>query len=175
MLETKRLILRDWKDSDRAPYAALNADPKVMKYMPGVLSEQETDELIARIRQSFEENGYGRFAVTLKDSGEFIGSIGLMKTNFDAPFTPAVEIGWRIAHPYWNKGYATEGALAVVMNAFEELDIPEIIAFAPKENAASQRVMDKLGMAYERGGNFMHPGLPPDHKLALHVLYRLKR
>jgi RimJ/RimL family protein N-acetyltransferase len=175
MLETKRLILRAWKDSDRAPYAALNADPKVMKYMPGILSAQETDELISRIRTDFDLNGLAPYAVELKATGEFIGSLGLAKTNFDAPFTPAVEIGWRLAYPYWNQGYTTEGALRVIMHAFEELDIPEIVSFTTKDNAASQRVMDKLGMTYERGGNFMHPGLPPDHKLALHVLYRLKR
>lgn len=175
MIKTKRLILRRWEDVDRAPHAAMNADPTVMKYFPAALSEAESNARIDRLEESFQKNGYGQFAVVLKDTGEFIGSLGLAQVPANLPFAPGVEIGWRIAHPYWNKGYATEGALGVVMHAFEELDIPEIVSFAAKENAASQRVMDKVGMLYDPQGRFMHPDLPADHKLAPHVLYRLKR
>ncbi|MCB1135089.1 MAG: GNAT family N-acetyltransferase [Chlamydiia bacterium] len=174
MLVTERLILRQWEDADREPWAALNADPEVREYFPFVLSRKESDESLDLFRRMIEEQGWGFWAAATKDTGQFIGLIGIAQVNFDAPFTPATEIGWRLAKQHWGKGYATEGARAALDYAFSELHLAEVVAFTAEGNAKSRRVMERLGMTHNACDDFMHPKLPEGHPLQKHVLYRIR-
>ena len=175
ILETKRLVLREWEDKDIPPFVAMNQDPEVMKFFPSISSHQETLNLVTRMRKQFNEHGFTGFAVELKTTEEFIGFVGLMIPNFEAHFTPCVEIGWRIAKPYWNQGYATEAARAVLRAAFEKYNLEEIVSFTAAANKPSIRVMEKIGLRRDPKDDFFHPKLPKDHPLAKHVLYRLNK
>jgi RimJ/RimL family protein N-acetyltransferase len=173
-VRTERLILRRWRESDREPFARMNADPKVMEFFPATLSREESDELADRIEAHFVEHGFGGFAAELKETGEFIGFIGLAVPRFEAAFTPCVEIGWRIAAKHWGQGLATEGARAVVEFAFAELGLREIVSFTTVENMRSRRVMERLGMTHDAEDDFDHPLVPEGHAMRRHVLYRLR-
>jgi ribosomal-protein-alanine N-acetyltransferase len=172
-LTTPRLTLRRWRPSDRDPFRALNADPRVMEHFPAPLTPEESDALITRIERHFETHGFGVFATELTRTGTFIGYIGLNIPPFEAPFMPAVEIGWRLSSDHWNQGLATEGARAVVRYAFETLKLPGLISFTVPVNLRSRRVMEKLGMVHHPSGDFDHPNLPDGHSLRRHVLYRI--
>ena len=174
MLETERLLLRRWKDSDREPFAAMNANLRVMEFFPGCLTREESDQFVDRMESDFENIGFGLFAVELKETGAFIGFIGLHRASFQAHFTPCVEIGWRIDEPYWNKGLATEGSRAVIEYAFKRLRFDSLVSFTVPENMTSRRLMEKLGMTHDPAEDFDHPRLPEGHRLRRHVLYRLK-
>ena len=174
MLETERLLLRRWKESDREPFAAINADPRVMEFFPGTLTREESDALIDNIESHFVNHGFGLFAAELKAEQKLIGFIGLHVAGFQAHFTPCVEIGWRIGKEYWGKGLATEGSQAVVRWAFDRLTLDSLVSFTVPENVASRRLMEKLGMTHDPADDFDHPKLPPGHRLRKHVLYRLK-
>ena len=173
MFETKRLILREWKDTDIAPFAAMNQDPKVMEFFPATLSLDETKNLIERIRQHFKTHGFGLFAVELKATGEFIGFVGLMIPTFEAHFTPCVEIGWRIASAHWKQGYATEAAKMVLHLALEKYGLKEVVSFTAAVNLPSIAVMKKIGLQHNPQDDFDHPRLDKAHSLSRHVLYRL--
>jgi RimJ/RimL family protein N-acetyltransferase len=172
-LTTDRLILRRWRASDRKPFQALNADPRVMEFFPALLTPEESDEGINRVERHFDRHGFGLYAAELIETGAFIGFIGLNVPSFEAPFMPAVEIGWRLACDYWGQGLATEGARAVVHYAFEELRLPSLVSFTTTANLRSRRVMEKIGMVHDAAGDFDHPRLAPGHPLRRHVLYRL--
>jgi RimJ/RimL family protein N-acetyltransferase len=174
-LTTDRLCLRPWRDSDREPFQALNADPRVMEFMPGLLTPQASGDLIARIEQHFDHHGFGLFAAELIEDKSFIGYIGLYTPSFDAPFMPAVEIAWRLAFDYWGQGLATEGARAVAHYAFHTLALPSLVSFTVPQNQRSRRVMAKLDMAHDPMDDFDHPSLSEGHPLRRHVLYRLQR
>jgi RimJ/RimL family protein N-acetyltransferase len=174
-IETPRLRLRDWTDADALPFAALNGDPRVMEFFRGVLARQESDGLMAWIRAGLARDGYGMYAAEEKATGAFIGFIGVTPIDFEAHFTPAIEIGWRLNRESWGNGYATEGARAVVAHAFNKLHLAELVAITAEWNARSRRVMEKIGMRYDPAGDFLHPRIAPDHKLARHVLYRIDR
>ncbi|HTW23143.1 MAG TPA: GNAT family N-acetyltransferase [Candidatus Baltobacteraceae bacterium] len=175
MLETHRLLLRRWRDSDRQPFAALNADPLVMRFFPATLSRPESDRAVDRIEAHFEARGFGLFAAELRQTGAFIGFIGLWTPDFEASFTPCVEIGWRLAAAYWNQGLATEGAKAVLTHGFDSLGLREIVSFTTVANAPSRRVMEKIGMTHSPDDDFAHPKLPEGHPQRPHVLYRIRR
>jgi len=170
---TARLILRRWRDSDREPFQALNADPRVMEFFPATLTAAETDEGIARVARHFERHGFGLYAAELIETGKFIGFIGLNIPGFEAPFMPAVEIGWRLGYSYWGSGLATEGAGAVARHAFDTLRLPGLVSFTTAANMRSRRVMEKIGMVRDAAADFDHPDLPVGHPLRPHVLYRL--
>jgi RimJ/RimL family protein N-acetyltransferase len=170
---SSRLILRRWRDADREPFQALNADPRVMEFMPALLTLQESDDLIARIEKHFDQHGFGAFAAELSETREFIGFIGLNIPSLEAPFMPAVEIGWRLAYDYWGRGLATEGLRAVAQYAFETLQIPSLVSFNVPANFRSRRVMENIGMVHNAADDFDHPHLPIGHPLRRHVLYRL--
>lgn len=172
-LTTDRLLLREWRETDRLPFQALNADPRVMEHFPALLTPEETDAGIARVQAHFDRNGFGLFAAELRESGEFIGFIGPSIPAFDAPFMPAVEIGWRLAFDFWGRGLATEGASAVVQYAFQTLKLPSLVSFTVPANQRSRHVMEKLGMVHDPSGDFDHPSIPPGHPMRRHVLYRL--
>jgi RimJ/RimL family protein N-acetyltransferase len=172
-LTTARLVLRRWRDQDRIPFQRINADPRVMEFFPEVLTAKETDEGIARVEQHFDRHGFGLYAAELIETETFIGFIGLNVPNFEAPFMPAVEIGWRLAYDYWGQGLAAEGARAAARRAFEGLRLPGLVSFTSTANLRSRRVMEKIGMIHDPTGDFDHPGLAEGQPLRRHVLYRL--
>jgi RimJ/RimL family protein N-acetyltransferase len=172
LIRTTRLVLREWRDADLEPFAALNADPRVREYFPSVLDRAESDASVARIRAHFAEHGFGFWAIEVPGVADFVGMCGLAHAHFDAPFTPCVEIGWRVAHEHWGQGYATEAARGALDYGFRTLQLPEIVAFAVVTNTKSRRVMEKIGMTYDPADDFDHPALPAGHPLRRHVLYR---
>jgi RimJ/RimL family protein N-acetyltransferase len=172
-LGTDRLLLRRWQLSDRKPFAAMNRDPQVMQYFPALLTPIESNRMVDRVEAHFEQHGFGLWAAELRCNREFIGFIGLSLPNFDAPFMPAIEIGWRLAAAHWGRGLATEGARAVVCHAFAFLKIPALVSFTVPDNLRSLRVMEKIGMTRNPADDFDHPKLPAEHPLRRHVLYRL--
>ena len=174
-LTTPRLRLRAWTERDLAPFAALNADPRVMEFFPAPLSGAESDALVAHIREHFARYGYGFWAVQAPGVADFIGFVGLAVPTFQARFTPCVEIAWRLAYDYWGRGYSSEAAVAVAEFAFTSLRLDEIVAFTVPDNLRSRRVMGRLGMRRSPEDDFEHPALPEGHPLRAHVLYRLSR
>jgi RimJ/RimL family protein N-acetyltransferase len=179
VLKTKRLILREWSPSDREPFAQLNADSRVMEFLGGILTREESDLLADRIEAHFLQHGFSLCAAELCDgpgkNRGFIGFIGLAVPSFEAAFTPCVEIGWRLSADCWGRGLATEGAAEIVRFAFEELRLLSLVSFTAIGNARSRRVMEKLGMARDSAEDFDHPNLAEGHSLRRHVLYRLQR
>jgi ribosomal-protein-alanine N-acetyltransferase len=174
-LRTPRLILRRWRDTDREPFAALNADVGVMEHFPAPLHRKESDDFVDRIEAGFDARGWGLWAVEVPGTVTFIGFIGLNPATFDAPFTPAVEVGWRLAREHWGHGYATEGARAALAFGFEDLALDEIVSFTSHGNTRSRRVMERLGMQHDPADDFDNPNLPAGDALRAHVLYRLDR
>ena len=156
-LETARLRLRPWRDSDIAPFVELGRDPEVMRYFPTLLTPEASTEGVERIRRHFEAVGWGLFAVEVKGGAEFAGFCGLQHVPFDTAFTPAVEIGWRLARTAWGHGYATEAARACLDFARDTLRLPEVVAMVVPDNARSIAVMQRLGMTYVEGADFDHP------------------
>jgi len=175
IIETNRLILRTWKNSDLKPMLSINQDPKVMEYFPGLQDLETTKNLILKINSHFKKHGYTLYATEIKNSGEFIGFIGLFTPGFESHFTPATEIGWRLSSKHWGQGFATEGAKAALDYAFRELKILEIVSFTSVDNTKSIRVMQKIGLQHTIDDNFDHPKLEEDSPLKQHVLYRLSR
>lgn len=174
-LTTERLLLRPWRHDDLVSFAALNADAEVMRHFPACMSREDSDLLAARILKHFDEHGFGQWIVERREDGAFIGVLGLQRVSFEAPFTPAVEIGWRFNTAYWRQGYALEAARAALAFAFEQLRLEEVVAFTVPANLPSQGLMQRLGMQRDEAGDFEHPRLPQGHPLRLHVLYRIPR
>lgn len=172
-ITTERLFLRRWQESDRQPFRRLNADPRVMEYMPGLLKPEASDRLLDRIERHFQLHGFGLFAVELRQDQTFVGFLGLAVPAFDAPFMPAVEIGWRLAAEHWGKGLATEGAREVLRYGFEVAGLTSVVSFTVPTNARSRRVMERIGMTHDPSADFDHPSLPEGHALRRHVVYRL--
>ncbi len=173
-METNRLIMRKLAQEDLDRFCLMSADGEVMKYFPGTLSRAESIELFNKLNKRFDSRGWGIWALELKSTGEFIGFTGLNEPHDDLPFTPCVEIVWRLLKEYWHLGYATEAANKALEFAFDELDLNEIIAFTTLSNKKSQSVMHKIGMK-NSGKNFNHPSLPKNSKLRYHVLYKLNK
>jgi RimJ/RimL family protein N-acetyltransferase len=172
VLETERLILRQWKQSDYSSFAKITADPEVMRFFPAVLSREESDKLAHKIETLISERGWGFWAVELKNTFEFIGFVGLHYQDQNIPNTPFVEIGWRLSSKHWGKGYAPEAAGEALKFAFAELKHTEVYAFTTLQNEPSRRVMTKLGMV-DTGLDFDHPALAKDHPLERHCLYKI--
>lgn len=173
-LETPRLRLRRWRPTDREPFAALNADPAVMEHFPAPLGPEESDELLERIELGFGRRGFGLWAVEVRESERFVGFAGLAVPSFEAHFTPAVEVGWRLARSAWGNGYATEAGRAALAFGFEEAGLPEIVSLTSVGNLRSRAVMERLGMTHDPAEDFDHPLLPRRDPLCRHVLYRLR-
>lgn len=172
---TERLLLRAWRDSDLPALVALNADAEVMRHFPAPMDAEQSAQLLARIRAHFDEHGFGFWALERRDTGELIGVTGLAQVGFDAPFVPAVEIGWRLARAHWRQGYASEAARASLAVAFEQLGLDEVLSFTVPANLPSQAVMRSIGMQRDDSGDFLHPRVPSGHPLQPHVLYRISR
>ena len=174
-LRTDRLLLRPWRPADLPPFAALNADGAVRRWFPGTLAESESDAQAAALQAHIDAHGFGFWAVEAVGVAPFVGFVGLQLVSFDAPFTPAVEVGWRLARAHWGRGYATEAARVTLAHGFGPLGLAEIVAMAVPGNAASRRVMEKLGMRRDPADDFDYPRLPESHPFRRHVLYRAAR
>ena len=174
-LRTERLLLRQWRDSDREPFAELNADPETMRYFPATMTREQSDSFVERIGEGFAERGFGLWAVEVPGVTPFAGFVGLSVPRFETDFTPCVEVGWRLAADVWGRGYASEGARAAVGYGFGEAGLDEIVSFTVPENRRSRSVMERIGMQRDPAEDFDHPLLPPGHRLQRHVLYRLGR
>ena len=174
-METERLRLRRWKAEDCEPFARLNADARVMEFFSKTATREASDAMAERIERGFAQHGFGLYALELRETGEFIGFTGLAVPEFDAPFMPSVEIGWRLAFEHWGRGLATEAARAALRYGFEELGLTEIVAFTVPANKRSWRVMEKIGMTHDPRGDFDHPKVPEGSALKRHVLYRARK
>lgn len=174
MLETERLILRQWRDSDLAEFARMNSDKRVMEFFPYTLTPEASDRLAKDMQNALNTSLIGLFAAEAKNGTPFIGFIGLSVPKFTAHFTPCVEIGWRLAFEHWGNGYATEGAAAVLQYGFDIVKLKEIVSFTAEINKRSQAVMQKIGMSHNSADDFDHPheSMPEGHPLKRHVLYR---
>lgn len=174
-LQSRRLRLRAWRDDDLPRFAELNADAEVNQYLLGPLIRSESDALVGRISEHFDREGFGFWAVEAPGVASFIGMVGLSRPSYTAPFTPCVEVGWRIAQRYWGQGFATEAAEAALEFGFATLDLSEIVALTVPANTRSRAVMSKLGMTRKPSDDFTHPLVPVGHALERHVLYRLRK
>jgi ribosomal-protein-alanine N-acetyltransferase len=175
MPATERLILRAWRDEDVAPFAALNGDQTAMRFMPSVMTVEETRAMVERIQAHFDAHGFGLWAVEALGVAPFIGFVGLNTPTFEAHFTPCVEIGWRLAPAFWGKGYATEAAAAALRFGFDNLNLDQIVSFTVPANKPSWSVMERIGMARDPAEDFDHPRLAEGHPLRRHILYRKRR
>lgn len=175
-LESERLRLRQWLESDRDPWARMNADPDVRRYFPGLLSRAESDASADRFAAGIAARGWGLWALEVRATGEFIGFVGLQPVSDDRhPVCGSVEIGWRLARGAWGSGFATEAGGAALVFAFEELGLAEVVSFTAALNVPSRAVMERLGMTHDPAADFDHPDLPPGHPLRRHVLYATSR
>lgn len=171
-IETDRLILRRWRDEDLEPFAKMNADPTVMEFFPDVMTIEETKESVERYVRHFDDHGFGFWVAEVMGKESFAGVIGIAYTRFDSHFTPAVEVGWRLARKHWGNGYAPEGAVAAIDFAFRHAGLKEVVAMTATGNLKSRRVMEKIGMTRDPNDDFDHPLVPSDHFTFRHVLYR---
>jgi len=174
-IETARLLLRPWRDADLDPWAAMNADARVMEFFPEAYSREKSDDSAARMRARLENDGFGWWIAETKDDGAFAGTLALQTIPFEAHFTPALEVGWRLPVAAWGKGLATEGGAALIAYAFEHLGYEELVSMTAALNLRSQRVMQRLGMTHDPQDDFEHPWLEAGHPLRPHVLYRLRK
>lgn len=173
IIETERLILRQWKESDRKIFSELNADPENMKFFPRPFNEEESHSFIDKTIEIIDRDGYGLFAIVVKETNQFIGFTGLAVPSYETHFTPCTEIGWRIHKDFWGKGFATEAARGVLEFAFNTLQLNEIVSFTSHFNTPSINVMKRIGMIHDQNGDFDHPRVEEGHKLRPHVLYRI--
>lgn len=174
-IRTERLVMREWREDDLGPFAGLNADPAVMEHFEGPLSREASDHFVHKIRETMARSGVGLWAVEVPGTAPFIGFVGLWPVGFEAHFTPAIEIGWRLDASYWGRGYATEAGRATLADGFTRVGLDEVVSFAVPANERSTAVMRRLGMTHDPEDDFHHPAFPVDHPLSHHVLYRLSR
>jgi RimJ/RimL family protein N-acetyltransferase len=172
VIRTERLLLRPWRDDDLEPFAQLNADPAVMEHFPSLLDREQSDAMAERIRAYLDREDHGLWAVEVPGVAPFIGFCGLQRPAF---MQDSVEVGWRLAHAHWGKGYATEGARACVEYGFTKMGLDEIVSMVVPRNVRSQRVMEKLGMTRDPSADFDHPRIPEGSPVRAHWLFRLRR
>ncbi len=172
---TQRLILRDWKDSDRDLFREVNADPDVMEFFPHTRSHAESDATMERVNDMIHASGYGFYAMELRETGEPLGFCGIAPVNLEGIFPAGtMEIGWRLATRYWGQGYVTEAAKALLSMAFDEKKLPEIVSFAVQDNLRSIAVMKRIGLIRDAARDFQHPRVPDTQAhLKQHVTYAL--
>jgi RimJ/RimL family protein N-acetyltransferase len=173
-LATARLLLREWHERDREPFAALNADPLVAEFLGKPMDRAASDALVDRIVGHWASDGHGQWAVERVEDGRFLGFVGLAAPSFETAFTPCVEVGWRLAAASWGHGYATEGARAALRFGFDDLNLDEIVSFTTVANVRSRAVMERLGMTRDPADDFDHPRIAEGNPLRPHVLYRIR-
>jgi RimJ/RimL family protein N-acetyltransferase len=174
-LRTPRLLLREWRDADAEPFAAMSADPQVMRHLVAFPDRPAIDAWVATARAHWREHGFGQWVVELPGEARFIGVVGLNHVRWTLPFTPAVEAAWRLARPHWGQGYAQEAARAAIDDGFFRLGLAEIVAYTVPANRASWQVMERLAMTRDPAEDFDHPSRPVGHPERRHVLYRIRR
>jgi RimJ/RimL family protein N-acetyltransferase len=174
-IRTPRLLLRRWRDDDLDAFAAMSADPEVMRFLWPIEDRAASDALAEAIRGHFDRHGFGFWAVEVPGVASFIGFAGLAEIGYVAPFAPAIQVGWRLARAHWGKGYATEAAAAALDAGFGPLGLAATIAYTVPANRRSERVMQRLGMSHDPRDDFDHPRVPAGHPLRRHILYRLTR
>jgi RimJ/RimL family protein N-acetyltransferase len=174
-LQTPRLVLTEPREDDRDAFAAMNADPRVMRFFPATMTRAESDAMLDRIRTGLATHGFGFWFVRRREDPRLLGFVGLAMPTFEAPFMPCVEIGWRLVVDAWGQGYATEAAHEALRCGFEEHGLREIVSFTALVNEPSWKVMQRLGMTRDANEDFDHPRVPEGHALRRHVLYRLPR
>ena len=172
-IETPRLRLRQWREDDLAPFAALNTDPEVMRFFEEPLSHERSDAWARAIAAVIQDQGWGLWALERRDTGEFIGFTGLQVPRHELPFNPCVEVGWRLARSAWGQGFATEAGRASLAHAFGPLELDEVVSMTAVTNLPSRRVMERLGMTRDEQADFDHPAVSAGHPLQRHVLYRI--
>jgi RimJ/RimL family protein N-acetyltransferase len=172
VLRTERLVLRRWRPEDIGPFADLNADPVVMEHFPRPLTREESAAFVTRIETGFDACGFGLWVVEVPGHARFVGYVGLQRVPFEASFTPAVEVGWRLGRDHWGHGFATEAAREAVRYGLEEAGLDEVVSFTTPGNVRSWTVMERLGMVRDPRSDFEHPNLPLGHHLRHHILYR---
>jgi RimJ/RimL family protein N-acetyltransferase len=172
---TDRLLLRQWRDDDREPFAAMNADPEVMQYFPSLLERAASDALLERLHASIAAQGWGLWAVERRDTGDLVGFAGLAEPRHPLPFVPCVEVGWRLSRPAWGNGFATEAGREALRVGFDELGLEEVVSFTSVTNLRSRAVMERLGLSRDPADDFDHPAVPVGSPLRRHVLYRVRR
>ncbi len=175
IIETQRLILRTWQSKDLMKYFRINQDPKVLEFLGDPPSLEKIKTFIGSANKQFDAIGYSLWATEEKSSGKLIGSIGLNHLKWNPPFKPNIEISWKISSEFWGKGYATEGATAVLKYGFEKCKLQEVVSFTNPQNIRSIRVMEKIGMKRDPSGDFYRSELPKDHPLSFHILFRIKK
>jgi RimJ/RimL family protein N-acetyltransferase len=169
-LRTERLLLRQWRNDDREPYAELNGDPETMRYFPTTFTREESDAMVDWASGLIDERGWGLWAVEVTGVAPFVGFVGL---NIPSFWPEVVEIGWRLRREHWGNGYATEAAREALRFGFDELALGEIVAFTTVTNEPSRQVMERIGMTHDPSRDFDHPGVPNGHPLKRHVLYAI--
>lgn len=174
MIVTPRLLLRPWRDVDREPFAAMNADPEVMEHFPSTLDRNQSDASIDLFTDHIEAEGFGFWAVEHLDSAAFLGVVGLQRLKWDNPIQPGVEIGWRLARTAWGQGFASEAAKACVAYGFGQLALRQIVSFTAVPNLRSQAVMQRIGMRRRADLDFEHPAVAVGHVLRPHVVYSIE-
>ena len=172
-IETKRIGLRKFTASDLDAFAALNSDPKVMQFFPSPLTKEQSVALIDRINKHIDDNGFGLWAAELRATNEMMGFVGMQVVPYETDFTPAVEIGWRLARKFWGKGYASEASIACLQYAFNKLNLDKVVSFTALSNQKSYAVMERIGM--KKSGEFDHPKIKKGHPLERHVLYEISK
>lgn len=172
-LETPRLILRTWRESDREPFAAMNQDPRVMEHFPAIIPPERSNASVDAFIAGFAARGWSNWALERRDTGEFIGFTGLSIPRADLPFSPCVEVGWRLARAHWGFGFASEAARAALAAGFERIGLDEIVSMTARTNLRSQAVMRRIGLV-DTGFGFDHPGVPEGHPVRPHVLFRIR-
>ena len=172
-IATERTLLRPWRESDREPFARINADPDVMRHFPSTLSRKASDDLFDLLESARQERGFGIWAIELPGVAPLVGFVGLHEATFEAKFTPCIEIGWRLDAPYWGRGLAFEASRAALAEGFAALGVDEILAWTAAGNVRSRVLMDRLGMVRDEAKDFDHPRIPAGDPLRAHVLYRL--
>lgn len=172
-IQTDRLLMRGWREADLEPFAAMNADPVVMRFLQGTRSSERSDADVLRIVDTWRQRGFGLWAVEVPGALGFIGFVGLAPAEFEAPFTPAIEVGYRLARHAWGRGYATEGARAACNWGFRIAGLPDILSFTARINLPSRAVLERVGMRRDVKGDFDHPWVPLGHPVRPHVLYGL--
>lgn len=173
IIKTERLILRPWRESDFLPYSQINSDKKVMEFIPGTISREESDDMVRSYQEEWKQRNHGRWAVEAPGIADFIGYVGLHYTDFKANFTPCIEIGWRLGSEFWGKGFATEAAVAALDYGFNTLKLKDFYAFTFEGNENSRKLMERLGMTREPSLDFDHPALPPGHPIGRYVVYKI--
>ncbi len=172
MIETERLLVRQWRETDREPFWQMSCDTEVMEHLLPLENRDDSDDAIERQMADQEDYGHCFWAIERKHDQAFLGFCGIEHAR--EPLTEP-EIGWRLRRDAWGQGYAREAAQGSLDWAWSHLDTPTVVAITVPANTRSWGLMLRLGMTRDPAEDFDHPALPPGHPLRRHMLYRIFR